>query len=54
LEPPPNAKRALLAEKAHQWRQLNQKRFAAKTQRGFVQPQKEEMPPEHLRKVRFA
>ena len=40
-----------LQEKARKWQQLQAKRYAAKRKFGFVEAQKEEMPPEHLRKI---
>jgi pre-mRNA-processing factor 8 len=40
-----------LKEKAKKWQQLQSKRYAEKRKFGFVDAQKEEMPPEHLRKI---
>lgn len=40
-----------LIEKSKKWKQLQSKRFAEKRKFGFVDAQKEEMPPEHVRKV---
>ena len=40
---------AKLKEKALKWTQLNNKRFGEKKRFGYVEPQKENMPPEHLR-----
>lgn len=40
-----------LVEKSKKWKQLQSKRFAEKRKFGFVDTQKEEMPPEHVRKV---
>lgn len=40
-----------LAEKARKWQQLQAKRYAEKRKFGFVDAQKEDMPPEHLRKI---
>lgn len=40
-----------LQEKAKRWRQMNQKRFAGGRKIAFTQLQKEDMPPEHVRKV---
>ena len=40
-----------LDEKTKRWRQLQHQRFQAKKRHGYTQPQKEPMPPEHLRKV---
>jgi len=42
---------AVLVEKARKWQQLNTKRYSEKRKFGYVEPQKEDMPPEHLRKV---
>lgn len=36
---------------AKKWQQLNSKRYGDKRKFGFVESQKEEMPPEHLRKL---
>ena len=36
---------------ARKWQQLQSKRYAEKRKFGFVDAQKEEMPPEHLRKI---
>ncbi len=38
-------------DKARRWQKLNQKRYGAKRKFGFVEVQREDMPPEHLRKV---
>ncbi|CAI5475746.1 unnamed protein product [Closterium sp. Yama58-4] len=48
--PPPNSE-AALEEKARKWQQLNQKRYAEKRRFGYVEHQKEDMPPEHVRKI---
>lgn len=40
-----------LQEKAQKWQQLQSKRFAEKRKFGFVDAQKEDMPPEHIRKI---
>ena len=40
-----------LQEKARKWQQLQSKRYAEKRKFGFVDAQKEDMPPEHLRKI---
>ncbi|KAL3154210.1 Pre-mRNA-processing-splicing factor 8A [Trebouxia sp. C0010 RCD-2024] len=42
---------ALLEEKARKWQQLNAKRYGEKRKHGYVEAQKEDMPPEHVRKV---
>jgi hypothetical protein len=36
---------------ARKWQQLNSKRYGEKRRFGFVEAQKEEMPPEHVRKI---
>lgn len=36
---------------AQKWAQIQSKRFADKRKFGFVDAQKEDMPPEHLRKI---
>jgi len=41
----------LLEEKKRKWAKLNAKRYSTKRKFGFVQPQKEDMPPQHLRKI---
>src|SRR4051812_17784173 len=40
-----------LDEKGKKWAQLQSKRYAEKRKFGFVDAQKEEMPPEHVRKI---
>lgn len=40
-----------LQEKSQKWHQLQSKRFADKRKFGFVDAQKEDMPPEHIRKI---
>ncbi|ERN17970.1 hypothetical protein AMTRI_Chr13g89180 [Amborella trichopoda] len=42
---------ARLEEKARKWMQLNNKRYGDKRKFGFVETQKEDMPPEHVRKI---
>ncbi|KAK9738665.1 JAB1/Mov34/MPN/PAD-1 ubiquitin protease [Popillia japonica] len=54
--PPPHPKSDIitedkLQEKAQKWHQLQSKRFADKRKLGFVDAQKEDMPPEHIRKI---
>ncbi len=44
LNPPPISEKAL-EEKAKKWQQLQSKRYAEKRKFGFVDAQKEEMPP---------
>lgn len=50
--PPTQAEaEAKLEEKARKWQQLNTKRYSDKRKFGFVETQKEDMPPEHVRKI---
>lgn len=42
---------ALLDEKSRKWGQLNTKRFSKKKKSGYVDALKEDMPPEHVRKI---
>ena len=41
----------LLFFAARKWQQLQSKRYAEKRKFGFVDAQKEDMPPEHVRKI---
>lgn len=41
--------RTILA--ARKWQQLQSKRYSEKRKFGFVEAQKEDMPPEHVRKI---
>ncbi|EFJ42292.1 hypothetical protein VOLCADRAFT_97684, partial [Volvox carteri f. nagariensis] len=41
----------LIDEKAKKWLQLNSKRYGDKRKFGFVEAPKEDMPPEHVRKI---
>ncbi|CAL1377720.1 unnamed protein product [Linum trigynum] len=49
--PTPAEAEAKLEEKARKWQQLNTKRYSDKRKFGFVETQKEDMPPEHVRKI---
>lgn len=50
--PPPRMPTAQdIEERSKKWHQLQKKRFAEKRKFGFVDTQKEEMPPEHIRKI---
>ncbi|GMN49996.1 hypothetical protein TIFTF001_019158 [Ficus carica] len=49
--PSPAEAEAQLEEKARKWQQLNSKRYSDKRKFGFVETQKEDMPPEHVRKI---
>jgi len=40
-----------LNEKSRRWHQIQSKRYAEKRKFGFVDAQKEDMPPEHVRKI---
>ncbi|KAG2239655.1 hypothetical protein Bca52824_091494 [Brassica carinata] len=51
VEPTPEEAEAKLEEKARKWMQLNSKRYGDKRKFGFVETQKEDMPPEHVRKI---
>ncbi|KAF8567201.1 hypothetical protein P879_08804 [Paragonimus westermani] len=42
---------SLPSAKAREWQQLQSKKFSEKRKFGFVEAQKEEMPPEHVRKI---
>ena len=42
---------AVLDEKSRKWAQQNSKRFSKKKAGGYVDAQKEDMPPEHVRKI---
>ncbi|OMP01351.1 JAB1/Mov34/MPN/PAD-1 [Corchorus olitorius] len=47
----PQEAEAKLEEKARKWMRLNSKRYGDKRKFGFVETQKEDMPPEHVRKI---
>ena len=49
--PSPAEAEARLEEKPRKWMQLNSKRYGDKRKFGFVETQKEDMPPEHVRKI---
>lgn len=49
--PPPEITEEKLKEKSDKWHQLQSKRFAERRKFGFVDAQKEDMPPEHIRKI---
>ena len=50
-QPPKQLTEEKLQEKARKWQQLQTKRYAEKRKFGFVDAQKEDMPPEHIRKI---
>ncbi|KAJ6092613.1 hypothetical protein N7486_007902 [Penicillium sp. IBT 16267x] len=50
-QPPANPNVAKFAQKKHEWLRTQRSRFAEKRKGGFVQTQKDDLPPEHLRKI---
>ncbi|KAG7544472.1 PRO8NT domain [Arabidopsis suecica] len=50
-EPTSEDAEAKLEKKARTWMQLNSKRYGDKRKFGFVETKKEDMPPEHVRKI---
>ncbi|CAI9103863.1 OLC1v1002437C1 [Oldenlandia corymbosa var. corymbosa] len=42
---------AQIEDKARKWMQIKSKQYSDKRRFGFVEPQKEDMPPEHVRKI---
>ena len=40
-----------VSHSAKKWQQLQSKRYSEKRKFGFVEAQKEDMPPEHVRKI---
>ncbi|OLL24049.1 Pre-mRNA-processing-splicing factor 8, partial [Neolecta irregularis DAH-3] len=56
VRPPPGAPfipsdEAKLKEKLRQWKSSRKQRFGEKRRHGFVETEKADMPPEHLRKI---
>ncbi|KAK3114671.1 pre-mRNA-splicing factor 8, partial [Teratosphaeriaceae sp. CCFEE 6253] len=49
--PGPDPATAKLQEKKQKWLRQQRQRFAEKRRGGFVETQKADMPPEHLRKI---
>ncbi|RMY54390.1 hypothetical protein D0863_13646 [Hortaea werneckii] len=49
--PPPDPATAKLQEKKQKWLRQQRQRFSEKRRGGFVETQKADMPPEHLRKI---
>ena len=49
--PTPIQSEEQILDRIKKWQQLNSKRYAEKRKFGYVEPQKEDMPPEHLRKI---
>ncbi|KAJ1734331.1 hypothetical protein LPJ61_001133, partial [Coemansia biformis] len=48
---PPEPTPAEIEKKAQEWRKANSKRYDTKRRMGFVEQEKADMPPEHLRKI---
>jgi len=40
-----------IVERARKWQNLNAKRYSDKRKFGYTEPEKEQMPPEHVRKI---
>ncbi|KAF5614271.1 pre-mRNA-splicing factor spp42 [Fusarium subglutinans] len=51
FRPPTNTQMAKFAQKKNEWVRSQRNRFGEKRKGGFVQTQKADMPPEHLRKI---
>jgi pre-mRNA-processing factor 8 len=49
--PTPIKSEEQILDRIKKWQQLNSKRYAEKRKFGYVEPQKEDTPPEHLRKI---
>jgi PRO8NT (NUC069), PrP8 N-terminal domain len=49
--PPADPQVAKFAQKKKEWLRTQRNRFAEKRKGGFVESQKADMPPEHLRKI---
>ncbi|KAJ9645464.1 pre-mRNA-splicing factor 8 [Knufia peltigerae] len=49
--PPPDPRIAKFAQKKKEWLRSQRNRFSEKRKGGFVETQKADMPPEHLRKI---
>ena len=41
----------MMRERARKWAQLNARRYSTKRKHGYVEAPKEDMPPEHVRKI---
>lgn len=50
-QPPTNPHIAKFAQKKTEWLRMQKNRFGEKRKAGFVETQKADMPPEHLRKI---
>jgi len=44
-------RKRILDDKARKWQKLNKKRYGVKRKFGYVELQKEDMPPEHIRRI---
>eukprot|EP01124_Arcella_intermedia_P026086 TRINITY_DN4820_c0_g2_i1.p1 TRINITY_DN4820_c0_g2~~TRINITY_DN4820_c0_g2_i1.p1 ORF type:complete len:2327 (+),score=466.67 TRINITY_DN4820_c0_g2_i1:202-7182(+) len=51
LQVPHTLNQNQLREKARKWQQLNSKKYGEKRKFGYTESQKEDMPPEHIRKI---
>jgi pre-mRNA-processing factor 8 len=49
--PPFEDAKELLDVKSRKWAQFNSKRYSSKKKSGFVEANKDDMPPEHVRKI---
>ncbi len=47
----PTRATGLCAAQARKWQSLNSKRYGGKRKFGYVEAPKEDMPPEHVRKI---
>lgn len=45
------SQQVILEEKARKWAQLNNQRYGDRRKYGYIESQKEDMPPEHVRKI---
>lgn len=50
-QPPPDPQVAKFAQKKKEWLRSQRNRFGEKRKAGFIETQKADMPPEHLRKI---
>jgi len=50
-QPTAESQERMLEEKARKWQSLQSKRYGDKRKFGYVEAQKEDLPPEHLRKI---
>ncbi|RLN91386.1 hypothetical protein BBJ28_00022134, partial [Nothophytophthora sp. Chile5] len=47
----PEEKQKMLDERSRRWNKMNAKRYGEKRKFGFVESVKDDMPPEHVRKI---